>query len=79
MVKDFTACSILFAGTPDFINQDVKNILAVSTADVMQYTIHQNKPFVAASFVPKGQTNLIPTGSTKALVEEKIIEGKKTT
>jgi zinc protease len=41
-------------------------------------TYIKNKPFVAASFVPKGQTNLILTGSTKAaIVEEKIIEGKE--
>jgi zinc protease len=25
-----------FAGTPEYINQDVKNILAVTTQDVMQ-------------------------------------------
>jgi len=70
----------IFAGTPDFINQDVKNILAVTTTDVMLVynTYIKNKPFVAASFVPKGQTNLILTGSTKAaIVEEKIIEGKE--
>jgi zinc protease len=43
----------IFAGTPDFINQDVKNILAVSTADVMRVynTYIKNKPFVAASFL----------------------------
>jgi zinc protease len=70
----------IFAGTPDFINQDVKNILAVTTADVMRVynTYIKGKPFIAASFVPKGETNLILKGSTKAaIVEEKIIEGKE--
>ncbi|MFT5253106.1 MAG: zinc protease [Flavobacteriales bacterium] len=70
----------IFTGSPDFINQDVKNILAVTTADVMRAynTYVKGKPFIAASFVPKGQTNLILTSSTKAaIVEEKIIEGKE--
>ena len=70
----------IFAGTPDYINQDIKNILAVTTADVMRVynTYIKGKPFVAASFVPKGQTNLVLTGSTKAtIIEEKIIEGKE--
>lgn len=70
----------IFAGTPEFINQDVKNILAVTTADVMRvYKKYiKSKHFVATSFVPKGETNLILKGSTQAtVVEEKIIEGKE--
>ena len=70
----------IFAGTPDYINQDVKNILAVTTEDVM--LVYQKyikgKHFVATSFVPKGKVNLILDGSTlAAVVEEKIIEGKE--
>ena len=70
----------IFAGTPDYINQDVKNILAVTTEDVMR--VYQKyikgKHFVATSFVPKGETNLILDGSElAAVVEEKIIEGKE--
>lgn len=70
----------IFAGTPDYINQDVKNILAVTTQDVMR--VYQKyikgKHFVATSFIPKGQSNLILDGSTlAAVVEEKIIEGKE--
>lgn len=70
----------IFAGTPDYINQDVKNILAVTTEDVMR--VYQKyikgKHFVATSFVPKGEANLILNGSTlAAVVEEKIIEGKE--
>lgn len=67
-------------GTPDYINQDVKNILAVTTEDVMR--VYQKyikgKHFVATSFVPKGEANLILDGSSLAtVVEEKIIEGKE--
>lgn len=70
----------IFAGTPDYINQDVKNILAVTTEDVMR--VYQKyikrKHFVATSFVPKGEGNLILDGSSLAtVVEEKIIEGKE--
>ena len=70
----------IFAGTPDYINQDVKNILAVTTQDVMRvYEKYiKGKNYVATSFVPKGQANLILEGSTvAAVVEEKIIEGKE--
>ena len=72
----------IFAGTPDYINQDVKNILAVTTQDVMRvYEKYiKGKNYVATSFVPKGQANLILEGSTvAAVVEEKIIEGKEDT
>ncbi|MDI6031686.1 pitrilysin family protein [Flavobacterium sp. LB2P84] len=70
----------IFAGTPDYINQDVKNILAVTIEDVMR--VYQKyikgKHFVATSFVPKGEANLILEGSALAsVVEEKIIEGKE--
>ena len=70
----------IFAGNPDFINQDVKNILAVTKEDVMRvYKKHiKDKHFIATSFVPKGEANLALEGSTLAkVVEEKIIEGKE--
>ncbi|WP_299245546.1 pitrilysin family protein [uncultured Aquimarina sp.] len=68
----------IFAGDPGFINQDVKNILAVTTDDVMrvynQYI--KGKHYVATSFVPIGQTDLILKDSALAEVaEEKIVEG----
>jgi len=68
----------IFAGDPGFINQDVKNILAVTTKDVMrvynQYI--KGKHYVATSFVPIGQTALILDNATLAEVtEEKIVEG----
>ncbi|TDE01678.1 M16 family metallopeptidase [Flavobacterium sandaracinum] len=72
----------IFAGTPEYINQDVKKILAVSTEDVMR--VYQKyikgKQYVATSFVPKGESTLILNGSTlAAVVEEKIVEGKEDT
>lgn len=68
----------IFAGDPGFINQDVKNILAVTTDDVMRvYSKYiKGKHFVATSFVPKGMPDLILEGSTLAeVVEEKIVDG----
>ena len=68
----------MFAGNPGFVEQDIENILAVSTADVMRVyeTYLKGKPFVATSFVPKGEKALVLTGSTKAeVVEEEIVEG----
>ena len=68
----------IFADDPGFVEQDIENILAVTTEDVQrvyrQYI--KDKPFVATSFVPKGQTELMLSGSTKAdVVEEPIEQG----
>jgi zinc protease len=68
----------IFADDPGFINQDVKNILAVTTDDVMRvYSKYiKGKHFVATSFVPKGKTDLALEGSILAeVVEEKIVDG----
>ena len=68
----------MFAGDPGFVEKDIANILAVTTADVMRVynTYVKGKPYVATSFVPKGEVALILTGSTKAeVVEEKIEQG----
>ncbi|MFB9079691.1 M16 family metallopeptidase [Flavobacterium procerum] len=70
----------IFAGTPDYINQDIKNILTVTPEDVMRvYNKYiKDKHFVATSFVPKGEANLALEGATLAtVVEEKIIDGKE--
>lgn len=68
----------IFAGDPGFVNQDVKNILAVTPEDVMrvynQYV--KDKNYVATSFVPKTQKALALTDSKLAdVVEEPIVEG----
>jgi zinc protease len=68
----------IFAGDPGFINQDIQNILSVTPADVMRVynTYIKDKPFVATSFVPKGELALALDGSTKAsVVEEEIKMG----
>ena len=72
----------IFAGDPGFIQQDIQNILDVTTADVSRVyeTYIKNKPFVATSFVPTGSANLILTGSSKAeVVEEEIVPGAEET
>jgi zinc protease len=68
----------IFAGDPGFIEKDIKNILAVTPADVMR--VYQkyikNKNYVATSFVPKGKLELALENSKKAeVVEEKIVTG----
>ncbi len=68
----------VFAGDPGFVNQDAKNILAVTPDDVMrvynQYV--KGKNYVATSFVPKTQKALALTDSKLADVEEEpIVEG----
>lgn len=68
----------IFAGDPGAIDQDLKRLQSVSAEDVMRVyeTYIKDKPFVATSFVPKGQTDLILDGSTRAaVVEEPIIQG----
>ena len=72
----------IYTGTPDYINQDIKNILTVTSEDVMRVynTYIKGKHFVATSFVPKGQANLALEGSELAVLEEeKIINGKEDT
>ena len=68
----------IFANDPGFINQDVKNILAVTKEDVMHvYNKYiKNKNYIATSFVPKGQKQLALEGSTLAeVIEEVVVEG----
>ncbi|MBF8151149.1 insulinase family protein [Winogradskyella sp. F6397] len=72
----------IFAGDPGFINQDVKNILAVTPDDVMRVynTYIKDKKLIATSFVPKGQMNLVLDNSQHAIVvEEEIVEGAEDT
>ncbi|MCF6294055.1 MAG: insulinase family protein [Flavobacteriaceae bacterium] len=72
----------IFAGDPGFINQDVKNILAVTTDDVMRVynTYIKDQHYVATSFVPKGEVNLALKDSKLAQVtEEQIVENAEDT
>lgn len=68
----------IFANDPGFINQEIKNVLAVSKEDVLrvykQYIKDQH--YIATSFVPKGQVDLVLANATKAQVtEEQIVQG----
>lgn len=68
----------IFAGDAGFINQDIKNIQAVTADDVMRvYSAYiKDRPFVSTSFVPRGQIELALDGSTRAdVIEEEIIPG----
>jgi zinc protease len=68
-------------GDPGYVQQDFKNTLAVTPADVMRvYEKYiKGKNYVAASFVPKNRAELALNGSKKAeVVEEKIVQGAET-
>ena len=72
----------IYTDSPSYINQDIKNIQAVTIEDVIR--VYQKyikgKNFVASSFVPKGQVNLVLKNSALAdIVEEKIIAGNEET
>jgi len=63
---------------PGCVEKDIKNILAVTPADVMRvYEKYiKGKPHVATSFVPKGKMNLALENSKRAeVVEEQIVQG----
>jgi len=66
-----------YAGDPGFITRDLAHIRAVTTDDVIRvyHKYIKNQPYVATSFVPKGQVALVAEGSVKAdVVEEKVTE-----
>lgn len=72
----------IFADDPGFINQDIKNQLAVSRDDVRrvydQYI--KGKPFIATSFVPLGKKEQALSDSEPAeVVEEAIVQGAEET
>lgn len=63
---------------PGCIEKEIKNILAVTPADVTRvYEKYiKGKNYVATSFVPRGKMNLALEGSKRAeVVEEKIVQG----
>jgi zinc protease len=65
-----------YAGSPDFILTDISKIKAVTIPDVMRvYEKYiKSKNYVATSFVPKGQLNLMAENSVDAGVVEENIE-----
>ncbi|MFC6996534.1 M16 family metallopeptidase [Rufibacter roseus] len=67
-----------FAGDPGFAKRDVEMTQAVTAEDIMNvYRKYiKGKPYVATSFVPRGQEELALAGAQKAdVVEEKIVAG----
>lgn len=63
---------------PGYVQKDIKNILAVTPADVKRvYEKYiKGKKFAATSFVPKGNAKLALENSKLAeVVEEKIVQG----
>ena len=68
----------IYADDPGYVSEDIARLLAVTAEDVER--VYQkyidNQPFVAVSFVPKGQKALALADSTEAqVVEEKIVNG----
>ncbi len=65
----------MYAGTPDFYQNEIESIQAVTMEDVKAaYEKYiKGKNFLATAFVPKGQLELIPEGSVSAgIVEEDV-------
>ena len=63
------------AGSPDYITEELDRMKSVTSEDVWDvYNRYiKGKNFVATSFVPKGQSNLVAKGSVDAeIVEEDI-------
>ena len=68
----------VYTGDAGYVSEDIERLLAVTAADVQRvYREYlKDKPFVAASFVPKGQAELALADSTVAQVaEEQIVSG----
>jgi zinc protease len=67
----------VFAGDPDYLQQDIANTKAVTKEDVLNvYNKYiKDKNYVITSFVPKGKLELMASNSDKAnVVEEEIKE-----
>ena len=76
MYKSFMlAMSSEYAGSPDFITKELEMMQGVTMNDVWDvYNRYiKGKNYIATSFVPKGETNLVAEGSVSAgIVEEDI-------
>ncbi|WP_428820059.1 M16 family metallopeptidase [Microbulbifer sp. MCCC 1A16149] len=68
----------IYADDPGYVSKHIERLLAVTAEDVKRvYDKYiKDKPYVATSFVPRGEKALALSGSTAAqVVEEKIVEG----
>ncbi len=65
-----------YTGSPDYIKQDIAKIKAVTIEDINRvYAKYiKDQPYLATSFVPKGQLDLIAVNSVNAgIVEENVL------
>lgn len=65
-----------YAGDPSFYKNDIENLKAVTKEDILRvyHKYIKDKPYLATSFVPKGQVDMVAEGSVKAdVVEENIL------
>jgi len=68
----------IFVGDPGYSATDLERLLGVTAEDVLDvYERYvRGRPYVAASFVPRGRAELALAGSDRAeVVEEPIVEG----
>lgn len=68
----------VFADDPGYYKNDIVGLQNVTTDDVMRvYKKYlKDRPYIATSFVPKGQLDLALEGAVKAeIVEEPIVQG----
>lgn len=65
-----------YAGSPDFYKKDIERTKAVTKADIIRvYDKYiKGKPYLATSFVPKGQPDLVAEGSINAGIQEEDIK-----
>jgi zinc protease len=64
-----------YAGDPSYYKTDIEKLKAVTKDDILRvYNKYvKDKPYLATSFVPKGQLEMIAEGSVSAGVEEEDI------
>lgn len=64
-----------YAGDPSYYKTDIEKMKAVTKEDIIRvYNLYiKNKPYLATSFVPKGQLDLIAEGSSDAGIREEDI------
>ncbi len=69
-----------YAGSPDFITQDIQNTLNVTSDDIWRvyYQYIKNKPYVMTSFVPAGSPELAVENSMRFPVEEETAGSAET-
>ncbi len=65
-----------YTGDPSFYKKDIEMLKSVTKEDILRVyeTYIKGKPYLATSFVPKGQIDMVAEGSVKAdVVEENIL------